>query len=51
MHFYRKVTGVWVFTDAKWESDFVEDFLLMPEVEFAAYRRMLARTQPTTRSD
>lgn len=48
MRFYRKVTGVWVFTDVGWESNFVEDFLLLPEVEFAAYRRMLARTPATT---
>jgi hypothetical protein len=51
MRFYRKVTGVWVFTDIDWESQFVEDFLLMPGVEFAAYRRLLARTPSASSSD
>ncbi len=38
---YRKVTGVWVYTDVQWEVELVEDFLRLSEVEFAAYRRML----------
>ncbi|HKZ53223.1 MAG TPA: hypothetical protein VJ085_08090 [Candidatus Acidoferrales bacterium] len=45
LHFYRKVTGVWVFTDVQWESKYVEDFLRLTELEFAAYRRQLERNQ------
>lgn len=40
LHFYRRVTGVWVFTSVKWETRYVEDFLRLTELEFAAYRRM-----------
>jgi hypothetical protein len=43
LRFYKKVTGVWVFTDVQWEEQYVEDFLKMPELEFAAYRRTLER--------
>ena len=43
LRFYKKVTGVWVFTDVQWEEQYVEDFLKMSELEFAAYRRMLER--------
>lgn len=41
LRFYRRVTGVWVFTDVQWESRFVEDFIRLPAVEFAAYRKLL----------
>lgn len=42
LRFYKKVTGVWIFTDVRADSDFVEDFLRMSELEFAAYRRIVA---------
>jgi len=45
LHFYRKVTGVWVFTSVQWEAKYVEDFLRLSELEFAAYRRQLERKQ------
>jgi len=41
LRFYRRVTGVWVFTDVQWENVYVEDFLRLPEVQFAAYRKLL----------
>ena len=47
LRFYRKVTGVWIFTDVQAEQNFVEDFLRMSELEFAAYRRLLI-LRPTT---
>lgn len=40
LRFYKKVTGVWVFTDVQWEERFVEDFLRLGELEFLAYKRM-----------
>lgn len=44
LRLYKKVTGVWVFTDVDWEVDFVEDLLRMSPLEFAAYRRLLQRS-------
>lgn len=41
LRFYKKVTGVWVFTDVQWEVEFVEDFLRLSELEFVAYRKLL----------
>jgi len=49
LRFYKKVTGVWVFTDVQWEEQYVEDFLKMSELEFAAYRRLLERPPPERR--
>lgn len=46
LRFYKKVTGVWVFTDVQWEEQYVEDFLRLGELEFAAYRRLLERPRP-----
>jgi hypothetical protein len=37
------VNGVWVFTNVRWEAEFVEDFLNLPELEFVAYRKLLGR--------
>jgi hypothetical protein len=45
LRFYRRVTGVWVFTDVQWESQFVEDFIRLPAVEFAAYRKLLEQEE------
>ncbi|MFQ5695945.1 MAG: hypothetical protein ACE5HB_08145 [Terriglobia bacterium] len=45
LRFYKKVTGVWVFTNVAEELEFVEDFLRLPEVEFLAYRRLLERDE------
>jgi hypothetical protein len=41
LRFYKKVTGVWVFTDVRWETKYVEDFVRLPELQFAAYRALL----------
>ena len=41
LRFYKKVTGVWVTAHVRFELEFVEDFLRLPEVQFAAYRRLL----------
>lgn len=46
LRFYRKVTGVWVFTDVQWEEQFVEDFLRLSELEFLAYRKTLEQEPP-----
>ena len=43
LHFYKKVNGVWVFTNVRWEAEFVEDFLNLSELEFVAYRKLLGR--------
>lgn len=43
LRFYKKVTGVWVFTDVQWEVEFVEDFLRLPELQFVGYRRIVER--------
>lgn len=41
LRFYQRVTGVWVFTDVQWEARYVEDFLNLPAIQFAAYRKLL----------
>lgn len=46
LRFYKKVTGVWVFTHVQWEERFVEDFLRLPELQFAAYRQLLQQSSP-----
>lgn len=51
LRFYKKVTGVWVFAAVQWETVFVEDFLRLSELEFAAYRRILERAAPSRRRD
>jgi len=43
LRFYRRVTGVWVITTVQLESEFVEDFVRLGEVEFSAYRAILDR--------
>ncbi len=41
--FYQKTNGVWVISDVDFEFRYVEDFLRLPEIEFAAYRAMIER--------
>lgn len=43
LRFYQKTNGVWIITDVDFELQFVEDFLRLPEIEFAAYRAVLDR--------
>lgn len=49
LRFYKKVTGVWVIVHARFELEFVEDFLRLPEVQFAAYRRLLLEERRSER--
>ncbi len=43
LRFYQKTSGVWIITDVDFELQFVEDFLCLPEIEFAGYRAVLDR--------
>jgi len=43
LRFYQQTNGVWVVSDVDFELQFVEDFLRLPEIEFATYRAVLDR--------
>lgn len=43
LRFYQKTNGVWVISDVDFEFRYIEDFLRLPEIEFAAYRAMIER--------
>ncbi len=43
LRFYQQTNGVWVVSDVDFELQFVEDFLRLPEIEFAAHRAVLDR--------
>lgn len=43
LRFYRRVTGVWIISTVQVETEFVEDFVRLGEVEFSAYRAVLDR--------
>lgn len=51
LRFYQQINGVWVVSDVDFELQFVEDFLRLPEIEFAAHRAVLDRlpTKPELR--
>lgn len=41
LRFYQKTNGVWVILSVDFEQRFVEDFLRLPQLEFAAYRAQI----------
>ena len=40
LQFYQRPTGVWVILDVDFETEFVEDFLRLPEIQFQAFRAL-----------
>ena len=43
LRFYQKTNGVWVISDVDFELRYVEDFLRLPEIQFAAFRALVDR--------
>lgn len=43
LRFYQRTNGVWVISDVDFELRYVEDFLRLPEIQFAAYRALVER--------
>jgi len=41
LRFYQKPAGVWVIINVDFETEFVEDFLRLPEIQFEAFRALL----------
>lgn len=41
LRFYQKPAGVWVIINVDFETEFVEDFLRLPEIQFESFRALL----------
>ena len=41
LDFYRRTTGVWIVTNVRWETEYVNDFIRLSALQFAAYRKLL----------
>lgn len=48
LRFYQKTNGVWVILGVDFELRYVEDFLRLPQLEFAAYRAQLEQATKKT---
>jgi len=51
LRFYEKTNGVWVIASVGFEVRFVEDFLLMPQLEFNAYQAMIQLAEQQEREN
>ena len=51
LRFYEKTNGVWVIASVGFEVRFVEDFLLMPQLEFNAYQAMIQLAERAEQQD